>query len=65
MLALHSTAANFAMHVKLYAGFNNEYISRSLPAVTDRNELEAAQKFLEQAAVENLVSFVPPGTYAS
>lgn len=23
---------------------------------TDRNELEAAQKFLEQAAIENLVS---------
>lgn len=29
----------------------------SLPAVSDRNELEAAQKFLEQAAIENLVSF--------
>lgn len=26
---------------------------------TDRNELEAAQKFLEQAAIENLVSMAP------
>lgn len=26
---------------------------------SDRNELEAAQKFLEQAAVENLVSIRP------
>lgn len=30
-----------------------------LPALSaDRNELEAAQKFLEQAAIENLVSMV-------
>lgn len=27
--------------------------------LSDRNELEAAQKFLEQAAIENLVSFGP------
>lgn len=47
---------------RLVNTFNHRALARPLtspllsPLSADRNELEAAQKFLEQAAIENLVS---------
>lgn len=59
MLASHPVAASFAVHYRVYY-LKVPFLPLPVCVVTDRNELEAAQKFLEQAAIENLVSFAPP-----